>query len=74
MRLLTELATEQKLTMIINIHDVPLAQMFAQRIIGLKFGEVVYDGPASGLNDDRLTDIYGAEDWASLGDRATAEV
>ncbi|NJK72657.1 MAG: phosphonate ABC transporter ATP-binding protein [Synechococcaceae cyanobacterium SM2_3_60] len=74
MRLLTELATEQGLTMIINIHDVPLAQMFAQRIIGLKFGEVVYDGSASGLSNDRLTDIYGAEDWASLGDRAVAEV
>lgn len=74
MRLLTELATEQGLTMIINIHDVPLAQMFAQRIIGLKFGEVVYDGSASGLSNDRLTDIYGAEDWASLGDRAVAGV
>lgn len=74
MRLLTELATEQQLTMIINIHDVPLAQMFAQRIIGLKSGEVVYDGPANGLTDVTLTDIYGREDWASLGDRTTAGV
>ena len=40
-----------------------LAQMFAERIVGLRFGEVVYDGPPDGLTPDVLTDIYGEEDW-----------
>ena len=43
MRLINELCSERGLTAIINIHDVLLAQMFAQRIVGLANGEVVYD-------------------------------
>ena len=35
MRLIKELCAERKLSAIINIHDVMLAQMFAERIVGL---------------------------------------
>ena len=63
MRLISELCKERGLAAIINIHDVMLAQMFAERIVGLRFGEVVYDGPPDGLTPDVLTDIYGEEDW-----------
>jgi phosphonate transport system ATP-binding protein len=65
MRLITELARERNLSVIINIHDVPLAQMFAQRIVGLRLGEVVYDGSPTGLTPDALTQIYGEEDWTT---------
>ena len=63
MRLICELAHERKLACVINIHDVPLAKMFAQRIVGLRLGEIVYDGAPEGLDDDVLTEIYGEEDW-----------
>ncbi|MEQ8354925.1 MAG: phosphonate ABC transporter ATP-binding protein [Kiloniellaceae bacterium] len=63
MRLVCELCNERNLSAIINIHDVMLAQMFAQRIVGLKLGEIVYDGPPDGLTADVLTEIYGEEDW-----------
>ena len=63
MRLICELCGERKLSAIINIHDVMLAQMFAQRIVGLKVGEIVYDGPPDGLTAEVLTEIYGEEDW-----------
>jgi phosphonate transport system ATP-binding protein len=63
MRLICELCGERKLSAIINIHDVMLAQMFAQRIVGLKLGEIVYDGPPDGLTAEVLTEIYGEEDW-----------
>ena len=49
MRLIKELCGERKLSAIINIHDVMLAQMFAERIVGLQLGEIVYDGPPDGL-------------------------
>ncbi len=65
MRLICELCEERKLSAIINIHDVLLAQMFAQRIVGLQLGEIVYDGPPGGLTPDVLTQIYGEEDWES---------
>jgi len=63
MRLICELCRERGLAAIINIHDVLLAQMFAERVVGLRFGEVVYDGPPTGLTPDVLTEIYGEEDW-----------
>ena len=64
----------------INIHDVLLAQMFAQRIVGLRLGEVVYDGEPDGLTADVLTEIYGEEDWSQTiqkddeSDENTAEL
>ncbi len=63
MRLICELCAERNLSAIINIHDVMLAQMFAERIVGLQLGEIVYDGPPNGLTADVLTQIYGEEDW-----------
>lgn len=63
MRLICELCAERGLAAIINIHDVALAQMFVQRVIGLRFGAVEFDGPPDGLSEDVLTKIYGEEDW-----------
>jgi phosphonate transport system ATP-binding protein len=65
MRLIKELCAERKLSAIINIHDVMLAQMFAERIVGLQLGAVVYDGPPDGLTPAVLTRIYGEEDWSA---------
>src|SRR5450432_1533898 len=65
MRLIKELCAERKLSAIINIHDVMLAQMFAERIVGLRLGEIVYDGPPDALTPAVLTAIYGEEDWSA---------
>ena len=79
MRLIVELCEERGLAAIVNIHDVMLAQMFAQRIVGLQLGEIVYDGPPDGLTADVLTSIYGEEDWEATigkvedGDEASEE-
>jgi phosphonate transport system ATP-binding protein len=63
MRLINELCAERGLAAIINIHDVLLAQMYSQRVVGLKAGEIVFDGPPDGLVPEVLTEIYGEEDW-----------
>ena len=63
MRLICELCAERGLAAIINIHDVALAQMFVQRVIGLRFGAVEFDGPPDALTPEVLTQIYGEEDW-----------
>ena len=65
MRLIQELCSERGLTAIINIHDVFLAQMFSQRVVGLELGSVVYDGKHEGLTPEVLTRIYGEEDWSA---------
>ena len=66
MRLICEICAERRLAAVINIHDVALAQMFVARIVGLRAGKVVYDGPPSGLGQDTLVAIYGEEDWTAL--------
>ena len=63
MRLICELCAERGLAAIINIHDVALAQMFVQRVIGLTMGEIMFDGAPEALTPDVLTRIYGEEDW-----------
>jgi len=65
MRLIVEVCAERGLAAIVNIHDVALAQQFVQRIVGLRKGRIVFDGPPDALTADVLTDIYGAEDWSA---------
>ena len=69
MRLITELCEENQLAAIINIHDVALAQMYAERIVGLREGIIVYDGSPDDLKPDILTEIYGKEDWTAVRKR-----
>ena len=73
MRLITELVRERNLAAIINIHEVGFAEMFPQRVVGLKDGLIVYDQPAGKLDADSLTLIYGEEDWTSLTSGADAD-
>jgi phosphonate transport system ATP-binding protein len=65
MRLVCELCAERNLAAVINIHDVQLAQLFVQRVVGLRAGCVVFDGPPGDLTSDVLTTIYGEEDWTA---------
>lgn len=47
------------ITVVANMHHVDIAKKYARRIIGIKAGQIVYDGPSEKLNDDDLTNIYG---------------
>ena len=65
MRIIVELAHERGTPALVNIHDVGLAQSFADRIIGLREGEIVFDGTSKNITADVLTKIYGEEDWST---------
>jgi len=73
MRLICELCKERGLAAIINIHDVALAQMFVQRVIGLRVGAIEFDGPPDGLTPEVLTSIYGEEDWEATIEEVEGE-
>ena len=49
---------EMNITILINIHHVDLALGYAQRVVGIRAGEIVYDGPASEVTQDILDSIY----------------
>ncbi len=59
MALITECAAEERIPALINIHDVPLARRFAQRIIGINAGRVVFEGGPATLDRAALDRIYG---------------
>ncbi|MEE8189416.1 MAG: phosphonate ABC transporter ATP-binding protein [Kiloniellales bacterium] len=65
MRLIVELAHERGTPALVNIHDVVLAQTFADRIVGLREGLVVFEGGPEQLTHAVLTEIYGEEDWST---------
>src|SRR4051794_23265832 len=63
MTLVRDLGIAKNIPIIVNMHDVELAKRFADRIVGMSDGSVVYDGAPSGLTDDHLKSIYGGQDW-----------
>jgi phosphonate transport system ATP-binding protein len=63
MEIMRDLAAENNVPVIINIHQVELAKRFAQRIVGMSGGGIVYDGAPNGLTQEVLQTIYGGEDW-----------
>ena len=63
MELIANRAAERGIPVIVNIHNVGLAKRFADRIIGMSKGEIVFDGPPSALEDKHLLKIYGGEGW-----------
>jgi phosphonate transport system ATP-binding protein len=63
MALMQDLSRAHGFPVIINIHNVELARRFADRVIGMTGGRVVYDGSPQALSDAHLKEIYGGEDW-----------
>ena len=63
MELLKSQGEDNQIPVLVNIHDVELAKRFADRIVGMTGGRVVYDGPPERLTDDHLKAIYGGEGW-----------
>ncbi|TDQ42763.1 phosphonate ABC transporter ATP-binding protein [Aureibacillus halotolerans] len=47
------------ITTIVNLHFIDLARKYATRIIGLRQGEVVFDGPVEEATDEAFAEIYG---------------
>jgi phosphonate transport system ATP-binding protein len=63
MELITRQAAAQGIPVIVNIHNVELAKRYADRVIGMSKGEVVFDGPPKALEHSHLLQIYGGEGW-----------
>jgi phosphonate transport system ATP-binding protein len=52
---------ELNITVIANMHHVDMALKYANRVIGIRGGEIIFDGPSSKVNEALLKDIYGRE-------------
>jgi phosphonate transport system ATP-binding protein len=63
MELIASRAAERNIPAIVNMHNVDLARRFADRIVGMSKGAIVFDGPPQALKDSHLLEIYGGEGW-----------
>jgi phosphonate transport system ATP-binding protein len=59
MRDLQRINRELGITTIVNLHFLDLARVYAQRIVGMRGGELVFDGPAGAADEHVFRDIYG---------------
>jgi phosphonate transport system ATP-binding protein len=63
MALLSEVGRARGIPVLVNMHDVELAKRFADRVVGMTGGRIVFDGAPVYLTDGILNQIYGGEDW-----------
>ncbi len=54
------------IAVLINMRNADLARRFADRIIGMSAGAIVFDGAPGYLTDDVLRQIYGDETWLQV--------
>ena len=59
--LLVEVARRHGNTLVMSLHLPALAQRFADRVIGLRAGTIVWNGNAHALDDTAIAGIYGSE-------------
>lgn len=59
MSLLQTLASEMSLPVLINIHNVTQARMYTDRIVGMRHGQMIFDGVPKEFNQNALDAIYG---------------
>ncbi len=64
---------EMKITILINIHHVDLALDFADRVIGIRAGEIVYDGPVQDVTQEVLDTIYSGAPVPKAADEQSAK-
>jgi phosphonate transport system ATP-binding protein len=74
MRDLQRINRELKITTIVNLHFLDLAKVYGERIIGLREGELVYDGTGAQADENVFRDIYGRSLTADdiMGEAAAA--
>ena len=58
---------EMNITVLINIHHVDLALQYCSRVIGIRAGQIVYDGPTQQVTQAILDEIYGGATVPTAG-------
>ena len=61
MQYLEQINKEDKVTVLCSLHFLDLVHRYADRVIALKDGKVVFEGPPSEIDDERFKHIYGKE-------------
>src|SRR5690606_11337744 len=58
---LAHINRSRKVAVVVSLHQVDVALRYCPRVVALRHGRVVYDGPAASLTEAMLRDLYGAD-------------
>ena len=56
------------ITILLNIHHVDLALQYCDRVIGVREGQIVFDGPANTITQDQIDEVYNGTKVPTLGE------
>lgn len=73
MELLTTLNRVHGMTLLISLHHVGLARRYCDRVLALREGVLVFDGPTSALTPELLRELYGTAIEELVGPDAEAD-
>jgi phosphonate transport system ATP-binding protein len=73
MDLLMTLNRDQGMTLIVSLHHAGLARRYCQRVVALRQGELVFDGPTSALTPSFLRSLYGSASEELIQDELADE-
>ena len=59
---------EYNISILLNIHHVDLALKYCSRVIGIRAGEIVFDGPASTITQEHIDEVYNGTKVPTMGD------
>lgn len=59
---LSQINQKQKITCIVNLHQVEVAMKYSQRILGVSSGKIVFDGTPEELTKKKIHEIYQSSD------------
>ena len=59
---------EYNISILLNIHHVDLALKYCDRVIGVRAGEIVFDGPASTITQEQIDAVYNGTKVPTMGD------
>lgn len=74
MELLAQINRARRVAVVVSLHQVDVAMRYCPRVVALRHGKVVYDGPSAALTPAMLRELYGTEAAELLPDGAGLEV
>ena len=58
---LAQINRSRKVAVVVSLHQVDVALRYCPRVVALRHGKVVYDGPSAALTPAMLSELYGSE-------------
>jgi phosphonate transport system ATP-binding protein len=60
MDVLADINAQDRITVLVSLHQVEYARRYCKRTIAMRNGAIVFDGPSTSLSNAFLAELYGS--------------